>query len=360
MSSPLVQLGGDPTPARGGRSPRPDRCRTASAAASSTFASPSPTSATSGASTACRRRGCPGCGASSCSASRRSPDRPGDGAAGAAEGPAHRRRAARPPRPSGARAHAPRDPRHRGHLALHQRRAAGRARRGAPRRRRDRINLSLDSLVPERIDALARRPGSAERIFEGLAAAERVGFAPLKINCVVMRGRNDDEIASFAAATRERPWHVRFIEVMPTGDNLGISRRRIRAGLRDPRACRAIGEIRPRTGPGGNGPATVLRLPDARGTVGVITPMSHNYCDRCNRMRLTADGAAPSLPLRLDRDTAARPAPRRRPARAAHPRDAAHQARATLAGAGQRCGKRGVEGAVAGGWVRTRLRIELN
>jgi GTP 3',8-cyclase len=155
----------------------------------------------------------------------------------------------------------------------------------------NRINLSLDSLVPARIDALARRPGSAERIFEGLAAAERVGFAPLKINCVVMRGRNDDEIASFAAATRDRPWHVRFIEVMPTGDNLGISRDEYVPASEILDRIAAIGELRPVDGPGGNGPATYFALPEARGTVGVITPMSHNYCDRCNRMRLTADGA---------------------------------------------------------------------
>jgi cyclic pyranopterin phosphate synthase len=88
----------------------------------------------------------------------------------------------------------------------------------------DRLNVSLDSLRPERIDAIARRSGSAEAIFRGLAAAERAGFAPIKLNCVVMRGRNDDEVEAFAAITRERPWHVRFIEVLPTGDNLGVSR----------------------------------------------------------------------------------------------------------------------------------------
>jgi len=88
----------------------------------------------------------------------------------------------------------------------------------------DRVNVSLDSLRPERIDAISRRAGSAEAIFRGLAAAERAGFAPIKVNCVVMRGRNDDEVEAFAAITRERPWHVRFTEVMPTGADLGVSR----------------------------------------------------------------------------------------------------------------------------------------
>src|SRR5690606_15270397 len=86
-----------------------------------------------------------------------------------------------------------------------------------------RLNVSLDSLRPERVDAIARRPGAHERIFAGLAEAERAGFDPIKVNVVVMRGRNDDEIEDFARITQERPWHVRFIEVMPVGDNLDIS-----------------------------------------------------------------------------------------------------------------------------------------
>jgi cyclic pyranopterin phosphate synthase len=154
----------------------------------------------------------------------------------------------------------------------------------------ERLNVSLDSLVPERIDAIARRPGSAERIFRGLNAAEAAGFAPLKINCVVMRGRNDDEVEAFARITRERPWHVRFIEVMPTGENLGISRDEYVSSGEILDRVRAIGDLHPVEGPRGNGPATYHAFSGAPGTVGIITPMSHTYCDRCNRMRLTADG----------------------------------------------------------------------
>lgn len=153
-----------------------------------------------------------------------------------------------------------------------------------------RINASLDSLRSERIDAISRRPGSAEQIFRGLDAAERTGFSPIKINCVVMRGRNDDEVEDFARITRDRPWHVRFIEVMPTGDNLGISRDEYVSADEILRRIAAIGTLRPVAGPRGNGPATYFSLPGAAGTIGVITPMSHNYCERCNRMRLTADG----------------------------------------------------------------------
>jgi cyclic pyranopterin phosphate synthase len=153
-----------------------------------------------------------------------------------------------------------------------------------------RVNVSLDSLRPERVDAIARRPGSFERVLAGLAAAERVGFAPLKINMVLLGGTNDDEIADFAALTRERPWHVRFIELMPTGSNLDLSRDDFVSTDEALRRLRALGELEPAEGPTGNGPATYFRYPGAPGTVGVITPMSHNFCDRCNRMRLTADG----------------------------------------------------------------------
>lgn len=153
-----------------------------------------------------------------------------------------------------------------------------------------RANISLDSLRPDRVDDIARRPGSYRKIMEGLAAAERVGFRPLKLNVVVLRGRNDDEIEDFARVTLERPWHVRFIEVMPVGNNLGISADEYVSSFEMLERIRAIGDLEPDPGPLGNGPARYHRFPGAPGTVGVITPMSHNYCDRCNRMRLTADG----------------------------------------------------------------------
>ncbi|HEX6939784.1 MAG TPA: GTP 3',8-cyclase MoaA [Longimicrobiales bacterium] len=153
-----------------------------------------------------------------------------------------------------------------------------------------RINVSLDSLRPERVDAIARRPGAHAAIFDGLAAAERAGFSPLKINTVVMRGWNDDELEDFARATLERPWHVRFIEVMPVGANLDLSAEAYVSSYEMLERVRAIGALEPVDGPVGNGPARYFRLPGAAGTVGVITPMSHNYCAGCNRMRLTADG----------------------------------------------------------------------
>jgi cyclic pyranopterin phosphate synthase len=153
-----------------------------------------------------------------------------------------------------------------------------------------RVNVSLDTLRRDRFRAVARRP---ERFFdatlEGIEEAERLGFAPLKINTVLMRGLNDDEIEDFADITRERPWHVRFIELMPTGDNLHLSKRFLSTDSVLQRLGK-IGDLNPAPGPSGNGPATYFQFDGAPGTLGVITPLSHNYCDRCNRMRLTADG----------------------------------------------------------------------
>ena len=153
-----------------------------------------------------------------------------------------------------------------------------------------RVNVSLDSLQEEPVDAIARRPGSFGRIMEGLDAAEAVGFDPIKINVVLIGGQNDDEIEDFALITRDRPWHIRFIELMPTGSNLDLSADNFVSCQEALARIRRMESIEPVDGPAGNGPATYFRFPGAAGTVGVITPMSHNYCDRCNRMRLTADG----------------------------------------------------------------------
>jgi cyclic pyranopterin phosphate synthase len=154
----------------------------------------------------------------------------------------------------------------------------------------DRVNISVDTLRRDRFEAIARRPVRFfDAMLEGIEAAERAGFAPLKVNTVMLRGLNDDELPELAALTRERPWHVRFIELMPVGENLHLSDRFVSADEILARV-RAIEELVPDDGPPGNGPARYFRFPGAPGSVGVITPMSHNYCDRCNRMRLTADG----------------------------------------------------------------------
>jgi cyclic pyranopterin phosphate synthase len=153
-----------------------------------------------------------------------------------------------------------------------------------------RVNISLDSFRKDRVDALARREGTYERVLEGMKAAEDAGLEPIKINVVLIRGRNDDEILDFAEATRDHPWHVRFIELMPTASNLELSSQNFFSCQDALARLREVDTLDPVPGPTGNGPASYFRFPGALGTVGVITPMSHSFCDGCNRLRLTADG----------------------------------------------------------------------
>ncbi len=153
-----------------------------------------------------------------------------------------------------------------------------------------RVNISLDTLRRSRFEGIARRPVRFfDATMEGIAVAERVGFRPLKVNTVMLRGINDDELPEFAGMSRERPWHVRFIELMPTGENLHLSSSFLSADEILERISQ-IGDLQRIPGPLGNGPAQYFQYQGAPGSVGVITPLSHNFCDRCNRMRLTADG----------------------------------------------------------------------
>ncbi len=152
-----------------------------------------------------------------------------------------------------------------------------------------RVNVSLDTLREERFFEIARRPG-LDRVIAGIDAAIARGLEPVKINCVVMRGVNDDEIEAFAQWTRERAVYVRFIELMPVQENLGIQRDAYMSADEILERVARIGELQPSAGPGGNGPARYFAFAGSAGAVGVISPLSHDYCERCNRVRLTADG----------------------------------------------------------------------
>jgi len=154
----------------------------------------------------------------------------------------------------------------------------------------DRVNMSVDSLRPERIAGIARRdlgfyPVRAAR------AAHDAGLSPIKLNMVVMRGINDDEIEAMARLTVDNPWHVRFIELMPVGDLRALTWEHVVPSDEILARLRAIAPLTPTSGPErGNGPAAYYQWPDAAGSIGVITPMTHTYCASCNRVRLTADG----------------------------------------------------------------------
>jgi cyclic pyranopterin phosphate synthase len=155
----------------------------------------------------------------------------------------------------------------------------------------DRVNVSVDSLRADRIATIARRDLGFDPI-RALAAAEAAGLEPVKVNVVVMRGINDDEIEDLARLTLDHPWHVRFIELMPVGGMAALTWEHVVPSDEVlARAADALGGLEPAAeAPRGNGPATYHRAPGAPGTVGVITPMTHTYCGSCNRVRLTADG----------------------------------------------------------------------
>jgi cyclic pyranopterin phosphate synthase len=154
----------------------------------------------------------------------------------------------------------------------------------------DRVNMSVDSLRPDRIAVIARRNLGFDPV-RAACAAQDAGLAPIKMNMVVMRGINDDEIEAMARLTLEHPWHVRFIELMPVGDLRALTWEHVVPSDEILARLRAIAPLTPTAGPPrGNGPAAYYQWPDAAGSIGVITPMTHTYCESCNRVRLTADG----------------------------------------------------------------------
>ena len=127
-------------------------------------------------------------------------------------------------------------------------------------------------------------------VMRGLDAAIHAGLAPVKLNCVVMRGQNDDELIDFAMLTKHRPIFVRFIEVMPVHENVELQRDAYVPSGEILERISAGGELQAVPGPQGNGPARYFAFPGAMGAVGVISPLSHDYCETCNRVRLTANG----------------------------------------------------------------------
>ena len=154
----------------------------------------------------------------------------------------------------------------------------------------DRVNMSADSLRPERIRAISRRSTDFDPIAAAMAA-EAAGLSPIKINVVVMRGINDDEVCDFSRLTFERDWHVRFIELMPVGEMRALTWDHVVPSDEILHRLETVAPLAPADGPArGNGPARYFRFAAATGTIGIITPMSHTYCGSCNRVRLTADG----------------------------------------------------------------------
>jgi len=153
------------------------------------------------------------------------------------------------------------------------------------------INISLDSLNPKKFAEIVRRD-IFHMVWDGIEAAEEIGFSPLKINVVLQQGVNDHEVMDFVNLTRQKPYHIRFIEYMPCAnwETWKKTYKPFQAVVDE--VEKKFGKLIPVSGSNENdaGPAENFRLPDAPGIVGFIHAVSHDFCDTCNRVRLTADG----------------------------------------------------------------------
>jgi cyclic pyranopterin phosphate synthase len=149
------------------------------------------------------------------------------------------------------------------------------------------LNISLDTLRPERFEAVTRRKGF-DLVMRAIAEAVARGYDPVKVNCVVMRDVNDDELVDFVAWTRALPIEVRFIEFMPFDGNRWDDTRLVSyTEMRDRIEVRFPLE---RVQDGPNDTSKTYRVPGFRGAVGFITSMTEHFCEGCNRLRITADG----------------------------------------------------------------------
>lgn len=164
-----------------------------------------------------------------------------------------------------------------------------------------RVNISLDTLDPAQFEQITRR-GKLEQTLAGIEAALEAGFDPVKINAVTVRSLDQDFLA-FAKLSIDRPLHVRFIEYMPVGESSGshgcgwgkedvVASEDLFDIINDRAREEGLPELVPagKNQPLGWGPARYFTFPDAKGTVGFISPLSRHFCSECNRLRLTADG----------------------------------------------------------------------
>jgi len=151
----------------------------------------------------------------------------------------------------------------------------------------NRVNISLDTLKRSRYQNITGYDKLAD-VMRGIEAAHKAELEPIKINVVVMRGTNDDELLDFAVLSRDEGWHVRFIELMPLLNN-GKNPDFVPVGEMQEHLT-TLGKLEPCPSPAGDGPAKYYQLPGAKGTIGFITPISEHFCFKCNRLRLTSDG----------------------------------------------------------------------
>ncbi|WP_298818950.1 GTP 3',8-cyclase MoaA [Chloroflexus sp.] len=163
----------------------------------------------------------------------------------------------------------------------------------------DRVNISIDTLDPVKFRMITRG-GSLDEVWAGIEAADAAGLHPIKLNAVVVRGMNDEEVVRLAGLTLERPWEFRFIEVMPLTGVAGLAEEGIVS------SAELMARLEQHYGPleeighAPSDPARTYRLPGAKGVIGFISSVSDPFCATCNRMRLTADGRLHLCLLRDD------------------------------------------------------------
>jgi len=154
----------------------------------------------------------------------------------------------------------------------------------------ERVNISIDTLDPTKFKRLTRW-GDIEDVWEGILAAEAAGLTPVKLNAVVVRGYNEEDVVDLARLTREHPWQVRFIEMMPFGGVTDLQTgQMVSAREMQERIGQALGPLIPVNGGELDGEAQIYRIPDSLGDIGFISSVSSPFCADCTRARLTPEG----------------------------------------------------------------------
>jgi GTP 3',8-cyclase len=152
-----------------------------------------------------------------------------------------------------------------------------------------RVNVSMDSMDPVKFNQITRY-GNLEKVLSGIDAALSSGLSPVKINVVVARGMNEDEISDFVKLTEKNPLHVRFIELMPMGETGFFSKEKWVPIHEILEKAQPLEKLESEDWPLGHGPARYFKRPGSQGTVGIISALSHGFCSTCNRVRLSAQG----------------------------------------------------------------------
>ena len=152
-----------------------------------------------------------------------------------------------------------------------------------------RLNISLDTLKADRFSDITRG-GNIQDVFDGVEEVLKVGFTGTKMNTVIMRGQNDDEILDFVRYIRERDIELRFIELMASGWKNMVDADRFIPSAEIMEKIQEIGELVPVKERVGGGPATIYRMKGSLGSIGFISAVSKPFCSTCNRLRLTSDG----------------------------------------------------------------------